>query len=56
MFSDGLKYSEVNFYTWRAPGNRGRKNLDFVQVKHEKEYKDCAEAAWGGYLFLEQIT
>jgi hypothetical protein len=27
-----------------------------VQVKHEKEYKDCAEAAWGGYLFLEQIT
>jgi len=27
-----------------------------MHVKYRKEYKDCAEAAWGGYLLWQQLT
>ena len=33
-------------YSWIGPGDRCRQNLDYVHVKHGKEYKDYADAGW----------
>ena len=54
--SYGLKYCKLKLYSWRVPGDRCRQNLDYIHVKYRKDYKECPEAEWGGYLLWQQIT
>ena len=44
-------------YTWKAPGDRSRHQLDYILVKHRfRKCERCADTAWGRYRLGLQHT
>ena len=62
--SNGLTVTDTWFrkpkrrlYTWKAPGDRDRHQLDCILVKHR--FRNCVKdvhTAWGGYWLGPQLT
>ena len=44
-------------YTWKAPGDQSRHQLDYILVKHRfRNCGRCADTAWGRYRLGPQLT